>query len=111
MIRYAGLIAAAVVVVVAGAATADELHPIQATSVTLGAMNGVAYYTAETGGDRIVATLSDSGSQAFRVEATLRPGQSLVLSVPRGAGEPPIEVVFDRRGDRVFVSDAAAKID
>lgn len=109
MTRLATLLAA--VTMIAGAAHADELRPIEGTTVALGAITGVAYYTAETGGDRVVATLSDfDGSRPLRVVAMLVPGQSLVLSVPRGVGEPAIEVAFERRGDHVFVSDAAPKI-
>ncbi len=107
MSRFAMLLAAAAVV--AGAARADELRPIEGKTVALGPVTGVAYYTEEAGGDRVVATLSGTdGSMPLRVVAMLTPGQSLVLSVPRGLGEPAIEVTFARRGDRVFVSDQGA---
>lgn len=104
MTRFAFLSAAAVMA--AGVAHADELQPIEAKTVELGPVIGVAYFTQEADGDRVVASLSGAdGSLPLRVVAVLAPGQSLVLSVPRAVGEPAIEVSFVRRGDRVFMSD------
>lgn len=104
MSRFAILLAAAAMI--AGAARADELRPIEGKTVALGPVTGVAYYTEEADGDRLVATLSGTdGALPLRVVAVLEPGQSLMLSVPRGVGEPAIEVSFVRRGDRVFMSE------
>jgi hypothetical protein len=42
----------------AGAAHGQDLLPIQATKISLADFNGVAYYTVEKNGLRIVATLA-----------------------------------------------------
>jgi hypothetical protein len=95
----------------AGAAQAEELQPVQGRSIALGPVNGVAYYTNDEVGSHLVATLSSGeGATPIRVVATLVAGQSVTLSVPRGVGEPAIEVTFNRQGDRVFVSDATALV-
>src|SRR5580693_6446334 len=54
-------------------------------------VSGVAYYTVERDGFRVVATLAkkDEDAAPVRVEAVLAPDQSLTLSNPREAGTPP----------------------
>ena len=47
---------------------------------------------------------------ALRFEAVLAPGQSVVLSSPRGAGAPPDAVEISRRADSVVVRKAAAAL-
>ena len=92
----------------AGSAQAEELLPIQGRSIALGPMNGIAYYTNDAAGSHLVATLSSGeASTPVRVVATLTAGQSVILSVPHGVGEPATEVTFSRQGDRVFVTDGA----
>jgi hypothetical protein len=77
---------------------AEQLRPIQAQKVDLGALAGIAYYTVEPDGDRLVLTLQTPQSGTpFRVVATLAPGQTVTLSVPRKIGEPSIELHFIRR--------------
>ena len=98
--------------VAAGALTGAPLHadpfrPIQAQKVDLGALAGVAYYTVEPDGHRLVVTLQapESGTP-FRVVATLAPEQAVTLSVPRGAGEPVVDVRFVRHGEKIEMSAA-----
>ena len=96
----------------ASGARAEELQPIQGRSIALGPMNGIAYYTNDAAGSRLVATLSSGeGSTPVRVVATLATGQSVTLSVPHGVGQPATEVTFSRQGDRVFVTDSAAVVE
>jgi hypothetical protein len=50
-------------------------------------MSGVAYYTVERDGFRVVATLAQGeAGTPLRVVAVLAPGQSVVLSTPEQAG-------------------------
>ena len=55
-----------------GAAHADSLRPIEGQSIRLGEVSGIAYYTVERDGFRVVATLAQ-GEQGtpVRVEAVL----------------------------------------
>ena len=75
-------------------------------------MSGVAYYTAERDGFRVVATLAQQGEDAtpVRFEAVLVQGQSVVLSTPRKAGAPAEAVEISRQADTVLVRKANAAI-
>ena len=92
-------------VLVSSAAHAAELRPMEASSVVLGDVSGVAYYTAENDGYRVVTTLA-SGESATPVRfiATLLPGQKTVVSVPREPGVSAVSVEISRSGDRVTVT-------
>ena len=99
--------------VAAGAVTstlqADPLKPIQAQKVELGALTGVAYYTVEPNGYRLVATLQMGETNApFRFIATLAPGQAVTLSVARNAGKPAAEVHFLRDGEQLLINGGGA---
>jgi hypothetical protein len=94
-------------------AAAERLKPVQAHGIDLGAVSGVAYYTVERGGFRVVVTLAQRGEDAtvpVRFEAVLAPGQSVVLSTPRGAGIPPDAVEISRHADTVLVRQGAAAV-
>jgi hypothetical protein len=70
-----------------GAAHAGGIGPIEARSIDLGEVSGVAYYTVEADGFRVVATLAQGeAGTPLRVVAVLGPGQSVVLSTPNEAG-------------------------
>ena len=105
MIRIvAGLLAASIGL--AGATQAEELDPIQAKSIGLDGLTGVAYYTIADDGFRVVATLAAGEAAApVRFIATLTSGQRIVLSVPQGPNEISREVEISRSGDVVTVSD------
>ncbi|GJD48928.1 hypothetical protein OPKNFCMD_1654 [Methylobacterium crusticola] len=96
---------AALALAVSSAAGAAELRPAQAHSLDLGPVQGTAYYTVESDGYRLVATLAaaDAAAVPVRVVATLAPDQRVSLSVPGAAGPGPV-VAFARRGDRVEVA-------
>ena len=108
------ILAAAVALASVGLARAEGSEPGQARSIDLGAVSGIAYYTVERDGFRVVATLAHRGEDAaaapVRVEAVLAPGQSVVLSSPRGAGTPPDAVEISREADAVLVRKAAAAL-
>jgi hypothetical protein len=77
------ILAAAFALVSIGAARADELRPIEGRSIHLGEVSGVAYYTVERDGFRVVAALAHGeAGTPVHIEAVLAPGQSVVLSTP-----------------------------
>ncbi|MBR1202828.1 hypothetical protein JQ562_24605 [Bradyrhizobium sp. AUGA SZCCT0051] len=83
-----------------GAAEARGLRPIEAQSIHLGDVSGVAYYTVEPDGYRVVTTLSQGeAGTAVRFVSVLAPGQRALLSTPNQAGA----VEISRNGDSVTV--------
>ena len=99
------LFAAALSLASVGAAHAEGLRPIEAKSIDLGGVSGVAYYTVERDGLHVVTTLAQGeAGTPIRIVSVLAPGQSVVLSTPRQAGALEIS----RKGDSVLVRKAAA---
>ena len=95
-------------VIAAGAAQAGEFGPLQAQSIALGDVKGVAYYTVGESGYEVVATLaSGETGTPMRFVATLTPGQRMLLSVPGSANERASEIEIARRGDAMIVSEPA----
>lgn len=93
----------------AGAASATELKPLAAESVDLGQVTGVAYYTVEQGGLKLVATLTAAeAATPVRVSALLAPGQSISVGVPAEQGGREMLVSFSRQGDRIVTARSAA---
>ena len=85
------------------AAQAEGLRPIEAKSIDLGGVSGIAYYTVERDGFRVVATLAQGeAGTPIRVVSTLAPGQRVVLSTPQPAGA----IEISRKGDSVLVRKA-----
>ena len=94
------LLAAAVTLASLGAAQAEGARPIEARSIDLGEVAGVAYYTVERDGFRVVTTLAQGEAGIpVRVVTVLAPGQSLTLSTPREEGT----VEISRQADTVLV--------
>jgi hypothetical protein len=88
-----------------GAAHADGLRPIEAKSIDLGGVSGVAYYTAERDGFHVVTTLAQGeAGTPVRIVSVLAPDQSVILSTPHQAGALQIT----RTGDRLLVRKANA---
>ena len=87
---------------------AQELRPAQAQGVELGTASGLAYYTVEPGGLRVVVTLVQEEASPVRVEALLGPDQSIVLSTPRGPGAAPEMVEFRRSENALVIRRTAA---
>ena len=94
------LFAAAFALASVEAAHADGLRPIEAKSIDLGEVSGVAYYTVERDGFHVVTTLAEGGAGTpIRVVSILSPGQRVVLSTPA----PASGIQISREGDRVLV--------
>jgi hypothetical protein len=103
------LLAATFTLATVGAAQADGVRPVEARSIELGEVSGVAYYTVERDGFRVVTTLAHGeGGTPVRLVAILAPGQSVVLSAPREAGTASATVEITRQADTVLVRKAAA---
>ncbi|MFK8251634.1 hypothetical protein [Ancylobacter terrae] len=85
----------------------QNLTPMQAESIDLGYVNGIAYYTPEAEGFHVVATLSVGGGAPLQVAATLQPEQSLTVSVPGPEGGLGKQVEIFRRGDTITVGRPA----
>ena len=108
-IRHTTL-AAALALASIGPAQAKGLKPLQGQVIDLGDVSGVAYFTVERDGFRVVATLAkkDADAVPVRVVAVLAPDQSLTLSTPREWGTAADAVEIIRRADTVLVHKAAA---
>jgi len=89
-----------------GPAAAQELRPMQGRQIDLGGVAGVVYYTLESGGVRVVATLVEGEGTPLRIEAVLAPGQRVLLSIPHEPGVAPEVVEIRCRGDRLLVQAA-----
>ena len=91
-----------------GTAHAEGLRPIQAKSIDLGGVSGVAYYTIERDGFHVVTTLAQGeAGTPIRVVSVLAPGQHVVLSTTSRTGGLEIS----RQGDRVLVRNASSAVD
>jgi hypothetical protein len=87
------------------------VRPIEARSIELGEVSGVAYYTIERDGFRVVTILAQGAAGTpVRLVAVLAPGQSVVLSVPRDVGTAPAAVEISRQADTVLVRNSAATL-
>ena len=98
------LLAAAFTMASLGAAHANGLRPIEAQSIHLGDVSGVAYYTVEPNGFRVVTTLAQGeAGTPVRFVSVLAPGQRVVISTPYQA--PALEI--SRQGDELLVGKAS----
>jgi hypothetical protein len=99
-VLVAAAFAAASALASPGAALAEGLRPIDAKSIDLGEVSGVAYYTVEPDGFHVVTTLAQgTAGTPIRVVAVLAPGQSIAFSTPHEAAALEIS----RNGDSVLV--------
>ena len=87
-------IAAVCLVLATFPAVAEEVLPGEGKSLLLNDLTGVVYYTISDAGYVVVATFAP-----LRVTATLRPGQSMEISVPNALGEAPTAMLIARNGD------------
>ncbi len=95
-----------------GVARADGLRPVEARNIDLGAVSGIAYYTVEREGFRVVATLSQQGETAtpVRVETVLGQGQSVIFSTPHEMGVAPVAIEIRRQADTVLIRKASSAV-
>jgi hypothetical protein len=84
------------------------IGPKQGVVFSLGATIGVAYFTLEPAGFRLVATIQSAAGAPVRFTATLAPEQAATVSVPGKVGEQATEVSFLRRGEQLVVKPAAS---
>jgi hypothetical protein len=71
------ILAAALALASLAPAQAERLKPVQAQGIDLGALSGIAYYTVERDGFRVVATLAQGeDATPVRFEALLVPGRA-----------------------------------
>ena len=99
------LFAAALSLASLGAAHANDLRPIEGKSIDLGEVSGVAYYTVQPDGFRVVTTLAQGeAGTPIRIVSVLAPGQRVVLSNPRQA----YALEINRNGDSVLVRKVTA---
>src|SRR5215470_5383794 len=90
-----------------GAAHAGDFPPLEAKSIDLGGVSGVAYYIVEHDGFRVVAILSQGETGTpVRFETLLAPGQSVVLSTPRDEATVGKTIEISRQGNEVLVQNA-----
>src|ERR1700754_1875795 len=98
------LVAAAFALASLEAAHADGLRPIDGMSIDLGEVSGVAYYTVEPDGFRVVTTLVQGEARTpIRFVAVLAPGQRVVVSTPNQA----TALEISRKGDELLVRKAS----
>jgi hypothetical protein len=94
------LLAAAFTLASLGAAHANGLRPIEGRSIDLGDVSGVAYYTVEPDGFRVVTTLAQGETGTpIRFVSVLAPEQRVVLSTPHQTGALEIS----RNGNSLLV--------
>jgi len=94
------LVAAAFALASPAAVHADGLRPIDAMSIDLREVSGVAYYTVERDGYHVVTTLAQGAAGTpIRVVAVLAPGQRVAFSTPYQADAFEIS----RNGDSILV--------
>ncbi len=104
MLIRTALVSATLALASLAMAHAADVRPVEARSIDLGDVSGVAYYTVERDGFRVVMTLAqgDAGTPV-RMTAILAPGQRVILSTPRDAGA----VEISRQADTLQVRKAA----
>jgi hypothetical protein len=97
------LLASAFAIASLGAAHANGLRPIEGQSIKFGDVSGVAYYTVEPDGFRVVTTLAQGeAGTPIRFVTVLAPGQRVVVSSPNQASALEIS----RKGDGLLVRKA-----
>lgn len=87
-------------------AAAAEMKPLSAVMTSLGTASALSYYTVE-GKDFHVVTLvqldGDEVGHPLTFKNSLRSGQSVVLSVPRGVNERPASLWIARVGNQLLI--------
>ena len=105
----------AAVLFVAGAiswaARPEGLREIQAKSLQLGDLSGVAYYTVQDQGYQLVVTLASQDSTPVRFESTLLSGQKVTMSMPGSARANAQTIEFSRQGDHLLVTTNPKTVD
>lgn len=86
-------------------AAAQTLKPMHGVSLDFGDVTGIAYYTADNEGDRVVVTLARSdGLRPVRFETVLTGDQRVMMSVPSELGAGANSVEIRRSNGRIAVT-------
>jgi hypothetical protein len=89
-------------ITIATTVRAEVVAPDTGLQAALGAVNITIYYHPVAAGYQVVTTAStDQPDSVIRFVSTLAPGQDAIISVPRGVGEPALEIRLRRVGDRL----------
>jgi hypothetical protein len=101
---------------VAGAVTAEaaDIAPVTGHWTKLGAhRSALVYYIDEPDGFHVVVTTQQGRTSRVaveRFEAVLAAGQSAVVSIPRGAGEAPMQMLLSNAGDHLHIAEPIAAV-
>jgi hypothetical protein len=98
-------LAAAVLSLGVNSAGVNSLKPFEARRIDLGPIVGVAYYTVQSDGVHVVATLAhdETDTHPLRVQAVLGAGQGVTFSTPGDRDTAPMSVRIERFEDGVVV--------
>jgi hypothetical protein len=107
---------AAAALTVAGMATAQaaEIAAMTSHMTKLGmGCSALVYYVDEPDGFHLVVTTQRGPTDRAaveRFETVLAAGQSAAISIPRGAGETPVQVVLSNAGDHLHITEPNAAV-
>ncbi len=86
----------------ASAAQAEMVSADTGLQARLGSQTlSIYYHPADAGYQVVITADTEEPGSVIRFVATLAPGQDVVVSVPRRAGQPAVELHLSRIGDRV----------
>ncbi|MDE1146441.1 MAG: hypothetical protein PW843_07435 [Azospirillaceae bacterium] len=86
----------------AGAARAENLTADTALKTTFDAVDVNLYYHPTAAGYQVVVTAgTQDPASTVRFVSTLMPDQETLVSVPRGVGQPALELHLRRVGDKM----------
>lgn len=89
-----------------GEADAAQMKPLAARLTDLGDASALSYYTIEKQDYRVETVIQIKGheDQPLRFTASLRPGQSSIISVPGGVAGRSVNLWIARVGDRLLIA-------
>jgi hypothetical protein len=93
-----------------GEANAAQMKPLAASMTDLGDASALTYYTVEKQDYRVETVIQIKGheDQPLRFTASLRPGQSSIISVPAGVTGRSVNLWIARVGDRLLIAPHTA---
>lgn len=93
-----------------GEANAAQMKPLAAHLTDLGDASALTYYTVERQDYRVETVIQIKGheDQPLRFTASLRPGQSSIISVPGSVAGRSVNLWIARVGDRLLISPRTA---
>jgi hypothetical protein len=85
---------------------AAELKPMSAAMTMIGTASALSYYTVERNEFRVVTMIQFEGDETGHplvFKNSLRPGQSVVVSVPTAANGHAVDLWLARVGNRLLI--------